>query len=603
MSFFSNLWFFVSLILGGGLLVGIALLVRREIQFHRHIREREDKMKSRLYELAILKELQERFGYSLNLEKIVDIISGSLRQFIDFTLVSYILIEPDRLFLKSHLEESVSDGFVDEVKQRMLDSLKALLGDEVLALRREEMVTGAIMTDELKSSVRSFFNIPLAIKDRIMGVLTIASLKEGLYQEEQMTIIYKIVKQASYAVQKLEDVLAVEQEKMSAMVASMPEGVFMVDTGYGIVVANPEVRRIFDWPAEKEPTIFDFVDALSGRVDIRGKMEESVKFDKLIAIPEVYLGSRFYQIFISPVNSLQGHDRRNFGAVVLFHDVTSEKEIERLRQDFTSMMVHELRSPLDGIHKMTSLLQKKAAKRTEEKEMLDLVYTSSGEMLTLVSDLLDVAKIEAGKFSVLKEDKDLNGVLQEKIEYFQSVHPDIPLEYLNTLPPTQTICSFDDIRMRQVITNLLSNAFKFTRLRDGNSASADSARVRMVPGGVVGTPDPPKVTLSLFEHERGASIALEAKNKKIPWFPSQNSYETLPRSFVVGVTDRGIGIAAERLGELFNKFKQLTAKTRDRGSGLGLIIAKGIVEAHGGVIGVGSEEGQGSTFFFTIPIS
>ncbi|KKT21720.1 MAG: hypothetical protein UW05_C0004G0014 [Candidatus Giovannonibacteria bacterium GW2011_GWC2_43_8] len=101
--------------------------VRAQFEVRRaELEDRESKMHQRMYELAILKELGDRVGYSLDVHQIVDVITGSLHQFIEYSAVSYMLIEPEKVLFKVHLEKSVHRGFIDEVRDRMLKSLSAL---------------------------------------------------------------------------------------------------------------------------------------------------------------------------------------------------------------------------------------------------------------------------------------------------------------------------------------------------------------------------------------------------------------------------------------------------------------------------------------------
>ncbi|MBI5139104.1 GAF domain-containing protein, partial [Candidatus Nomurabacteria bacterium] len=316
------------------------------------ITEKEKEMDSKMYELAILKELGDRVGYSLDIHQIIDVITGSLHQFIGYSAVSYMLIEPEKVLFKVHLEKSVHRGFLDEIRDRMLKSLSALLDKEFTKSQVEEVISGAILIEALKEPVRSFFNIPLVIAGKVVGVLTVADTQVGLYKEDQMTILYKITNQASQAVTKLQEVVATEQGKLNAMVESMADGIFMTDLDYRILVINPAAKKAIKVPEKKEVTIFDFIDNLGGKFDIKGRLEESVKLKKEYVSDRILLGERFFQVFVSPVKnfSVLGQEVVH-GGVVIFHDVTSEVEVETLRKDFTSMLVHELRSPLDGIKK------------------------------------------------------------------------------------------------------------------------------------------------------------------------------------------------------------------------------------------------------------
>lgn len=544
----------------------------------------EKVLNNKLYEIAILKELGERTGYSLNVEKTVDVITGSLPQFIEYSAVSYMLVEPEKVIFRSHLEESVTRDFVNEVKKRMITSLNALMGKEFKDSQIEETLSGAILIDELEAPVQSFFNIPLVIGDKPVGILTIASKQPGLYKEEEMTILYKITNQASQSVSRLQEVLEVEKGKLNAMVASMAEGVVMTDTDYRIMVINPAVKKMLGIDDKEEATIFTLIDKLGGKLDIRGKLEESVKLDKLIVVDELLLDNKFYQVLISPVkDNLATDEGHSLGGVVLFHDITQEKQAERLREDFTSMMVHELRSPLDGIRKMSELLKTPKVKSDDNtyNEFISLIVKNSTDMLELVGDLLDVAKIEAGKFEILPVPSDIPKLIKERMDYYQVVAQDKGITLSMHADEGLPSIDIDPRRIGQVLNNLLSNAIKFT--------------------GKQGTID-----ILVFKHEKGNDLNAEAHARKWPWWSSKNgpAWKEKSDSIIIAVSDSGSGIPEKHIDQLFNKFQQFeaSAKSDQRGTGLGLVIVKGIVEAHKGQMGVGSEDGSGTTFFFGLQL-
>ena len=140
----------------------------------------------------------------------------------------------------------------------------------------------------------------------------------------------------------------------------------------------------------------------------------------------------------------------------------------------------------------------------------------------------------------------------------------------------------DPLRISQVLGNLISNAIKFSR-----------------PGG--------RVFVQAFMHQNGQDLEREAAEAGISWFKSTEN--KLPNDYadtlVIAITDTGEGISKENRSKLFNKFEQFGSGNRvdkPKGTGLGLVIVKGIIEAHGGTIGMVSEEGIGSTFYFTIKI-
>ena len=368
------------------------------------IRESEEELRRRMYELSILKELSDRTGYSLNVQKVIDVITGSLGQLIDYSAVSYALLRPGNIVFKTNLKEAVSREFIDDVKKRMVASLSALLDKNLSTLSVDETVVGAVGEGVPLKPVNSFFNIPIVIGGNVDGVITVAHTKPGLYEEREMTILYKIVNQASQAVTRLEEVVKTEEGKLNAMVESMSDGILMTDMDYRIAVINPTAKAIIGVPNKKEVTIFDFIDHLEGKLDIRGKLEESITLGKIFMVDDVVLFGGIFQILVSPVKNNQGGVSETIGGVVIFHDVTRERQAEKLREHFTSMIVHELRSPLGNMKKIGEIMKIDSTRQDKKvyDEYVQMFYESASEMLDIVNDLLDVAKLDAGKFEINK---------------------------------------------------------------------------------------------------------------------------------------------------------------------------------------------------------
>lgn len=530
----------------------VLFAIRRARDSQRRLIHREGELSRKMYELAILKEVGERIGYSLDVEKIIDIITGSLRKLFPYSTSSSMLIsEDDRVIFKCDLEESVNSEFVNSVKDKMLAALSALTGNDFSAgkVRVEEVVTGTIIDDENESPNASFFNIPLVINEKVVGVINITSTKGGLYKEEEMTILYRITKQASDAVSKLQLVLETEKGKVVSMVSSMADGVIMTDKDTRLAVINPAAKSMLNIQKDVV-TIFDVIDSLTGKFDLRTRIEESIKLEKLLIHDELFIADKVLQVLVSPVKD---RESKTLGSVVIFHDITNEKQLERLRQDFTAMMVHELRAPLTAMKGTSDTILLHLSQLTGDRleSSVRLLYDSSSQMLKLVNDLLDVAKIEVGKFEVIEEPSDLRSVIGEAVETFKSLAGAKGLTITGRVDESvPQFLYFDRLRISQVLNNLLSNALKFTSV-----------------GG----------------------ITIEAKAEE--------------SEVTVRISDTGEGIQKEDIPSLFNKFKQLQSKERAVGTGLGLVISKGIVESHGGKIWVESTLGKGSTFCFSLPVS
>ncbi|MFA6272368.1 MAG: ATP-binding protein [Patescibacteria group bacterium] len=542
--------------------------------------KRESENSRRMYELSILKEIGERAGYSLNTQRIADIITGSLKELIDYSTTSYILEDSQKkeLLFKCEVEESVSPKFVEDVKSRMVAALSILTDQNYQERKIEEVVAGTILDDENNEPLSSFFNIPLTVGDKVVGILNVSSTKTGLYKEDEMTILYKITAQASNAVTRLQDVLDSEQSKLNAMVVSMADGVLMIDRENRVYVINPKVKELLGIESE-EISIFDIIEAFEGKVDFRTKLEECIKLNRQEVVEETYLQHRYIRILFSPVKD---KNKETLGAVIILHDITHDKELEKVKEDFTSMMVHDLRSPLNGIRLISEMLQDKKMPKDQFLQSAKMIHESTTNILELVNDLLDVAKLEAGKFIVAKEKGDLKSVITSRINFFQALANEKNIKLDSYWEPDIEQIPFDEKEIVQVLNNLLSNAIKFTN-KNG------------------------KVTVQTLLLKKDEDVNKKADANKIKWFIS-NASPALMQSkndlLICAVTDNGSGIEQDKIKKLFNKFQQVESgkKSEVKGTGLGLVIAKGIIEAHGGMVGVESVMKKGSTFYFTLPL-
>jgi len=223
-----------------------------------------------------------------------------------------------------------------------------------------------------------------------------------------------------------------------------------------------------------------------------------------------------------------------------------------MRQDFTAMMVHELRTPLTVIKSGAETILTHLQEIPQDKLtiLITSMRVSAQEMLALVNDLLDAAKIEAGKFAVNLQAQSLIPLLKEVEESFLPLANKTKVALIFSYPENLPELKIDKERLRQVLNNLLGNAFKFT--------------------------EKGQVTLSAIKQAG---------------------------EIVFSVADTGCGIAPEEKNKLFSPFSQVLTprEGREPGTGLGLLISKGIIEAHGGKIWFESEVDHGSTFSFTLP--
>lgn len=550
----------------------ILILLAALWQMRRHEMDLESQrieIGQRIYESLILREIGERIGYELNIGKVLETIVTSLTKLLSFSAASYMLISPDKTSVdfRVHLEESVNQGFLDAMRDHMLDALNKISPKPFTKTDLKPMVTGTIKEEKV-GPVGSLWIAPLVINERGIGLVAVASKKTGLYQGPEMAILIQILDQANRAVNNLDKVIANEQGKLNSMVNSMADGVLMLDGELNLLVINPAAVSLLGLAPNTKPTIFDIAKVLAGRVSLQNKIQESNTADTLVTVEDILIGDRVSRLLITPVKD---RNQNRLGTVVTFHDRTAQKQLERLRDEFTAMMVHELRAPLTVVRGAADMFLKNPPLASEAKgqELLKTVTDSTQTMLSLVNDLLDAAKIEAGKFQISKTLGNFVEVANEQVAFFTQLAAQksitLSADFVDPSLPVQ----LDRDRMSQVLGNLLSNAIKNTSA-----------------GG--------KITVSAYK---------VSSAKEVKWrFGPPERPVTFGPSLLVTVSDTGSGIAAERIPELFSRFRQLHAVDNETGTGLGLAIAKGIIESHGGVIFLESRLNEGTVFYFTIPL-
>jgi hypothetical protein len=234
------------------------------------------------------------------------------------------------------------------------------------------------------------------------------------------------------------------------------------------------------------------------------------------------------------------------------HQNEQLRHLNELKNKFLGMAAHDLRGPLSNIQMASSLLTESGSQLSPEEAttLLKDITAQASYMINLVNELLDVTQIEAGKFTLKLEQVDLASFLSQTVKR-QAQLAISKATKVRLMTQPSGIVLVDPTRLRQVVDNLISNAVKFS---------------------------PP-----------GSLIKVYARQQEAGWW--------------IGVQDSGPGITSEDRQRLFQDFSPLSAKptAREKSIGLGLSIARQVVEAHGGQIGVDSEPGQGATFWFILP--
>lgn len=347
------------------------------------------------------------------------------------------------------------------------------------------------------------------------------------------------------------DKIIAEKTKTEAIIFSIADGIIMTDHTGKIQLINNQALQIFDIPPDPEGFEGKKIYELVPKKPIIKTLQEIIANPTRDDIREIDLSigetARFYKVNAGNVKALKGE---NLGIVTVVHDITLEKQIENLKEEFLHSITHDLRNPMTSIKGFLKFLLDGIAGEINEqqKKMLTTMDRASEKLLTLINDILDIAKLEAGKLDVALEQTNLREMGTHVIEAAQGISQRKQITFEFSFDESMNPINADKKLVERVITNLIGNAVKFT-------------------------PDE-------------GHIILEIKNED--------------NNIRVAVIDNGEGIPPDYIDKVFDKFKQVAGQ-RKGGTGLGLTICKYVVESHRGKIWVESKLGMGSKFIFTIP--
>ncbi len=451
----------------------------------------------------------------------------------------------------------------------------------------------------LSHGLESCAYLPLLAGGTVVGALGLYG--DGmLYKEIDMGSLMPLGNQVGFAIAnvRLYEDSYLERRKLNTVVNSIAEGVVLCDSKGRLVLANEAAMSLlslesvpYDQPLSEMPDFYSIRD-LEGRP----LPVEQLPMARALS-GETFHDYRVLLHGVSGDNSVMSFsgapavaDNRTIeGAVVVFRDITANQKLERAKDEFLAVAAHELRSPLAAVRSYAEMLLRRERQRNEEDSRdvrgLTILSEQVTHMLRMVDNLLDVSRLDAGQLDLQLQRVNLVSLATQVLDQQRPAAREQELILQNDQPELWVEC--DSMRVRQVLTNLVSNAIKYgppgtSIIVQLTTRSHPSMVEGVVPMGGQTTP---------LLHEIGPESNFE----------TELSVRLPQREALVSVSDHGSGITLEQQMRLFERFYRVHHR-RAEGLGLGLYLSREFVLMHGGHIWVESAEGKGSTFSFTLPM-
>ncbi len=340
-----------------------------------------------------------------------------------------------------------------------------------------------------------------------------------------------------------------ERNKTVAIINNSPDGLIVFDKRNRVVLLNPRAEDFLGVGIEsaKDKALSELLkfEGFKKLVSIVGAPPRNVFREELAITPNLLL-----EVSVFPILKEGGKS----GSLVVLHDITREKRIERMKTEFVSIAAHQLRTPLSAIKwTLQMFIDGDLGQVTKkQKEFMEKIYKSNERMIALINDLLNVARVEEGRYIYKKTFSDIGKICQDVIQLYQEQLNRKNIKFNFIKPKVLPGVMVDKEKIRLAFRNIFENAVKYT--------------------------------------PKGNEITVSIKN--------------FDKELEISVSDTGVGIPEKQQDRVFTKFFRGAniMRMETQGTGLGLFIAKNIIEAHKGRIWFESREGKGTTFYFTLPL-
>ena len=543
-------------------------LSRTNLELEEQARAEKTRLRERQYELRVLAAAIAEMSRAVRPAQVAECWLRAAGQVIDFTCGGFLLLHPDaELVLLDHRGEGHSPAELLARLSERAPGLTAGVALEGLRVSRVSCAEGDEQPERPTESVAHVHVLGPATSP-CAGVILLQARDEAPTATQE-SFLHSLIAPAAQVLEKLRALAGEARLREAAMVAGMHQGVILADVEGRILVMNAAARTLLALAPGDE------VRDLS-----RLSAEQQVPMEAAVA--ELLLGggetlSREFplrrpteRILALDLSVIRGETRAAIAVVGLLRDITEPREVERMKSEFVTIVSHELRTPLTTIRNCNSLLLNGStgAISPPQEHFLRMAQVSIARIARLVNDLLDVAKIEAGRLPLDLSSVDLAELVHEvarEVEYLVRERG-LRLEYPGLEAPL--VIRADRERLKQVFFNLMHNAVKFSP-----------------PGGLI------ELRAAVIQ----ADDCAPAIRARLPQ-PGGPLVE-------VRVVDEGVGVPPEDLERIFDRFQQVekSLSREHDGIGLGLPISRGIIRSHGGEIWAERHESGGSVFRILLP--
>ena len=378
----------------------------------------------------------------------------------------------------------------------------------------------------------------------------------GINTNDEIGDLAKVFNQISKRIKEEQDVTETERRKLATIIESMMDGIITTDTNGKVILINTSAGDMIDAP---ENEILIGKDALKllniSEYESIGEIIEA-EDSLLVNVSEddegLLLRAEFSKILKEENEDLSQVSTELEGYIIVLYDVTDQERQERERREFVSTVSHELRTPLTTMNSYIEALEEGVINDKElAPQFIDTIHKETTRMIRMVNELMQLGKMDIKEEHYDKEFIDINKLIEQISDRFELTHPE--KNFIKYIPKTPIFVEGDQDKLTQVFDNIMNNAVKYS-------------------------PNGKNITVRVRQNYNHNRVSISIK-------------------------DEGVGIPLVHIDKIFNRFYRVD-KSRQRsmgGTGLGLALAKNIVEAHKGRIWAQSREGYGSIIFVTLP--